>query len=121
MVEDPSLNCGFFGETYAISPDVYLSDGEVLSLADMAFRVLASPGHTAGSCCYYMEEEGILFSGDTIFRAGCGRTDLPTGNGRQLMESLARLLGMLPEETVIYPGHGGETTVAYERRMEGFL
>ena len=121
MTEDPSLNCGFFGETCTIRPDEYLYDGEEVTLAGVTFRVIASPGHTAGSCCYYVAEEGILFSGDTIFRAGYGRTDLPTGDTRKLMESISHLLGTLPEETVIYPGHGEATTVKYERMVEGYL
>ena len=121
MTEDPSLNCGFLGETCTIRPDEFLYDGEEITLAGVTFRVIASPGHTAGSCCYYVPEEGILFSGDTIFRAGYGRTDLPTGNTRKLMESITHLLSTLPEDTVIYPGHGEGTTVKYERMVEGYL
>lgn len=120
MIENSALNCGFFPEGYTICPDLFVSDGDRLSFAGMTFEVMASPGHTVGSCCYYMPDEGVLFSGDTVFRESYGRTDLPTGSTRDLMQSLEKILTSLPPETAVLPGHGGETTVAYERMAEGF-
>lgn len=79
------------------------------------FRVLRTPGHTPGSVCLYHAGEGILFSGDTLFRAGFGRTDLPGGSMHALLSSL-RMLFTLPEETRVLPGHGGPTTIGEERR-----
>lgn len=76
-------------------------------------RVLHTPGHTAGSVCLYDEQNGRLFSGDTLFRAGFGRTDLPTGSMHALLGSLRGLLS-LPRETVVYPGHGESTTIGAE-------
>ena len=76
-------------------------------------RILSTPGHTPGSVCFYFPEDGILFSGDTLFKMGYGRTDLPGGNYSQLMDSLDLLLA-LPPETVVYPGHGAPTTIAAE-------
>lgn len=86
--------------------------------AAAGFTVLHTPGHTSGSVCFYKESEGILFSGDTLFRAGFGRTDMPGGSRRELYQSLMRLLA-LPDETVVYPGHGEATTIGEERRRYG--
>ena len=77
--------------------------------------ILSTPGHTPGSVCFYFPEDGVLFSGDTLFQMGYGRTDLPGGDIRQLWHSLDLLLA-LPPETVVYPGHGAPTTIAAERR-----
>lgn len=82
------------------------------------FRVLHTPGHTPGSVCLYNEAEKALFSGDTLFRAGYGRYDLPGGSVRELIGSLDMLLA-LPEDTVVYPGHGDKTTIGDERRRYG--
>lgn len=76
--------------------------------------ILSTPGHTPGSVCFYFPEDGVLFSGDTLFQMGYGRTDLPGGDIRQLWHSLDLLLA-LPPETVVYPGHGAPTTIAAER------
>ena len=77
--------------------------------------ILPTPGHTPGSVCFYFPEDKVLFSGDTLFQMGYGRTDLPGGDIRQLWHSLDLLLA-LPPETVVYPGHGAPTTIAAERR-----
>jgi glyoxylase-like metal-dependent hydrolase (beta-lactamase superfamily II) len=78
-------------------------------------KILSTPGHTPGSVCFYFPEDGVLFSGDTLFQMGYGRTDLPGGDIQQLWHSLDILLA-LPPETVVYPGHGAPTTIAAERR-----
>lgn len=77
--------------------------------------ILSTPGHTPGSVCFYFPEDKVLFSGDTLFQMGYGRTDLPGGDIQQLWHSLDLLLA-LPPETVVYPGHGAPTTIAAERR-----
>ena len=77
------------------------------------FRVLHTPGHTGGSVCFYDEKADVLFSGDTLFRGNCGRTDLPGGNSGQLRQSLKRLLSM-KHGTSVYPGHGAATTIEKE-------
>jgi glyoxylase-like metal-dependent hydrolase (beta-lactamase superfamily II) len=87
-----------------------LSGGEILG----PFRVLHLPGHTQGSAGFYDEKAGLLFTGDTLFRNGAGRTDLPGGDSRALTASLQRLF-TLPEDTVFYPGHGPSGTLAGER------
>ncbi len=101
----------FFGK----KPRVLLRDGEQF----MGFTVLHTPGHTPGGICLYNEEEKTLFCGDTLFCRGYGRTDFPGGSMAQLRESLRRLMA-LPEDVTAYPGHGGSTTIAQERRSLGW-
>jgi len=91
-------------------PARFLSDGERIG----PFRVIHTPGHTPGSICLYEESEGLLFSGDTLFAGGVGRTDLPGGDGGLLARSLERLLA-LPGGVRVFPGHGPETRIARER------
>ena len=83
--------------------------------SDFRFQIIHTPGHTQGSVCLYFPEERKLFSGDTLFRCGYGRTDLPGGNSGQLISSLEQLM-TLPAETEVFPGHGESTTIGYERR-----
>lgn len=83
--------------------------------SDFRFQIIHTPGHTQGSVCLYFPEERKLFSGDTLFRCGYGRTDLPGGNYGQLISSLEQLM-TLPAETEVFPGHGESTTIGYERR-----
>ena len=84
------------------------------------FKVIETPGHTHGGVCYYNEKEKILMSGDTIFKANYGRTDLPTGNRADMKKSIERLFE-LPGDTVAYPGHGGEVTIAQNRDYFEYL
>lgn len=115
VLADPQLNSSvMMGYEVALEPEVLVRDGQLLSLADLQFRVIHTPGHTKGSCCYYEENERILFSGDTIFMESVGRTDFPTGNSRELLDSVRNKILSLPDDVQIYPGHGPETNVAYE-------
>ena len=102
------------GYETALEPECFLRDGQVLEIAGLQFRIIHTPGHTRGGCCYYAEEDKILFSGDTIFMESIGRTDLPTGNERELLASVRNKILTLPDDVRIYPGHGPETSVAYE-------
>ena len=88
--------------------------GEALSACGLDFTVLHTPGHSKGSVCLYLADEGVLFSGDTLFEAGYGRMDLYGGDSRQMLDSLKKLFA-LPGELRVYPGHGGPTTIARER------
>ena len=88
--------------------------GEHVEASGLVFAVLHTPGHSKGSVCLYLPEEGVLFSGDTLFEAGHGRVDLYGGDMRSMLDSL-RALFALPGETKVYPGHGGPTTIARER------
>jgi len=83
------------------------------------FTVLYTPGHTQGSICLWNKEAGILFSGDTLFYGSRGRTDLLGGNEMQIRQSLRRLFTELPEHTHVYPGHGSNTTIEFEKKYQG--
>lgn len=102
------------GRPYTLAADVYLKDKEMLTVAGMTCQVLATPGHTIGSCCYYFEQEKILLSGDTLFQESVGRTDFATGSSTALVRSIQENLAVLPEDVLVYPGHGDETTIGHE-------
>lgn len=108
------------GRPYTVSVDWYLRDGEEVTIEGMKFKMIHTPGHTQGSCCYYFEEDNILVSGDTLFEGSVGRSDLPTGNGATLTRSLKERLMILPEETLVFPGHGNGTTIADEKKYNPF-
>ncbi len=121
LLESPEYNLsGYWAVPYKLTADEYLVDGSILELAGFHIQVLHTPGHTAGSCCYYLEDEELLFSGDTLFAGSMGRTDFPTSSGRQMAESLERLLTTLPENTRVCPGHNEETMIGYEKRYYSF-
>ena len=84
-------------------------------------HVLFTPGHTVGGCCYYFEEQGVLFSGDTLFEGSIGRTDFPKGSASQLIRAINEKLMTKPDETAVYPGHGDMTSVGAERVNNPFL
>jgi glyoxylase-like metal-dependent hydrolase (beta-lactamase superfamily II) len=88
--------------------------------ADLRFECIQTPGHTPGSCCLYFKEEQVLVAGDTLFKGSCGRTDLPGGSPRQMQQSLQALKN-LPDDTRVYPGHGPDTTIGYERATNYFM
>jgi glyoxylase-like metal-dependent hydrolase (beta-lactamase superfamily II) len=101
------------------APDRLLKDGDTLDIAGMRFEVLHTPGHTAGGIC--LLRDGVVFSGDTLFNYGIGRSDLLGGNHSQLLESIRSKLLVLDDDTVVYPGHGDDTTIATERKGNPFL
>lgn len=122
LLEDAALNASAsYGEGYTFHKAHYLRDGSKLQLAGRKIQVIYTPGHTAGGCCYYLPEEGVLFSGDTLFHSSIGRTDLPTGSSSQLIRSIKDKLLALPPATRVYPGHMEETTIEYEQKYNPFL
>ena len=123
LIENPNGNLSNdFAETVGtVKPDVFVRHEEELTLAGFRIRVLHTPGHTPGSCCYYLPEEGVLFSGDTLFAGSCGRTDFPGGSGRMMRESLELLVTTLPEETAVFPGHDQFTSIGEEKRYNPFV
>lgn len=108
------------GRQCTIVPDVYLEDGAEVTIAGMTGRLIATPGHTMGSCCYYFEEAGILLSGDTLFQESVGRTDLPTGSTSQIIRSIKEKLFVLGDTVKVYPGHGEATDIGTEKRYNPF-
>jgi hydroxyacylglutathione hydrolase len=102
-------------------PDVELENGQVLKVGTLRFEVLHTPGHSPGGVTFYLEQEGVAFVGDVLFADGVGRTDLPGGNWGRLMKSIREVLFAMPDETIVYPGHGPQTTVGRERRHNPFL
>ena len=122
VLKQSSLNMsGMIGQIYTTQADIYVKDGEHLKLAGLDIIVLHTPGHTKGGVCYYLPQEGVLFSGDTLFHASVGRTDFPTGSMSQIVRSLRYLTENLPGETVVYPGHQETTTIACEKRFNPYL
>lgn len=115
--QNVSAQAGRACSTYA---DVYVKDGQEITLAGISCKVIATPGHTAGGCCYYFEEAGILVSGDTLFAESVGRTDFPTGSMGTLVRSIKEKLFMLPDDTRVYPGHGESTTIGHEKEYNLF-
>jgi hydroxyacylglutathione hydrolase len=95
--------------------------GEEIKAGGMVLGVIHTPGHTPGSVCLLMAADGMLFSGDTLFCGGIGRTDLWGGSYEQIMQSITTRLLTLPDDTVVYPGHGPETTIGDERRANPFV
>jgi len=100
-------------------PDRLLKDGDRLDIGDLHFEVLHTPGHSSGGIC--LSGHGVVFSGDTLFNLGIGRTDFPGMSHERLIKSIHEKLMVLPDETVVYPGHGPPTTIGDERRGNPFL
>lgn len=122
ILQDARLNLSAaYGGGYTFSDATCVRDGEELEIAGMKIKVIETPGHTAGGCCYYIAEEEALFSGDSLFCASIGRTDFPTGSSSQLVRAVRDKLLVLPEETMVYPGHMEETTIGYERKHNPFI
>ena len=101
--------------------DVAARDGDVITLATSSFHVLHTPGHTPGSISLWIPAEQKLVAGDTLFRDSIGRTDLPGGNFQQEIKSIRDKLLTLPEDSLVIPGHGGNTTIGREKEMNPFL
>jgi glyoxylase-like metal-dependent hydrolase (beta-lactamase superfamily II) len=100
-------------------PDRLLKDGDLIDLGDLHFEVLYTPGHSSGGIC--LSGHRVVFSGDTLFKLGIGRTDFPGMSHERLLKSIGEKLMVLPDETVVYPGHGPSTTIGDERRGNPFL
>ena len=104
-----------------VSADVWLEDNQKIELAGFGVECLSTPGHTEGSCCYYIKEMSLLFSGDTLFEGSVGRTDLPTGSMGTLIRSIEDKLLRLPDDTKVFSGHGGPTSIGDEKKYNPFL
>lgn len=113
----PEINlCYYIGiDDVSINADARLNDSDLLHIDGLEFKVIYTPGHTNGSICLYCEKEGLLFSGDTLFRGAWGRTDLPTSSFEKVINSITDKLMTLPDDTIVYPGHGKSTIIQEEK------
>lgn len=120
MLLDPTLNMsGRMGAEVSINPDEVLKDGDELKVGTLSLKIIHTPGHTKGSACILVD--GVLFSGDTLFFNSIGRTDLYGGDGNKILKSISNKLMILPENTVVYPGHGRQTTIKNEIEKNPFF
>ncbi len=104
-----------------VMPDEFIEDGDTVTFGNQELKVLHTPGHAAGSLCYYHEKQQFVIVGDVLFQGGIGRTDLPTGDHDLLIKSIFQKLMTLPPETTVYPGHGPATTIGEEKGGNPFL
>ncbi len=102
-----------FFPIHPVNPDHFLNEGDILSVGRLQLEVIHSPGHSPGSVCFYLREQKILLSGDTLFQGSIGNLNLPTAQPSQMWNSLNKL-AQLPPETHVIPGHGGDTTIGRE-------
>ena len=122
VLKQSSLNMsGMIGQIYTTQADIYVKDGEHLKLAGLDIIVLHTPGHTKGGVCYYLPEEKVLMSGDTLSHCSIGRTDFPTGSMSQLVRSVKEQLFVLPDDVQVYPGHDSVTSIGYEKQYNPFF
>ncbi len=122
VLDDPAISLSeWIGTHHKVTVDHYVSDGQILDLAGFKIKVMHTPGHTKGGACFYIEDEKALFAGDTLFRCSIGRTDFPTGDTQTLLNSIREKLFVLPEDTNVFPGHEGVTTIGYEKKYNPFF
>ena len=116
VLTDSRMNLSsMFGEPVKVNGDKFLEDGENFQVAGFDIQYVLTPGHTPGSGCFYIEEEQVLFSGDTLFQASRGRTDFPGGSESDIIKSIKNKLLVLPGETEVYPGHMNITNIDSEK------
>lgn len=122
LLADPYMNLSghMDRENITLSADEWLSDGQHISPAGFDILAIHTPGHTEGGMSYYVEEAGILFSGDTLFEGSVGRTDFATGSFSKIVSSIKGKLFKLPDDTKVFPGHGDCTTIADEKKYNPF-
>lgn len=121
MLSDPGKNLSVQtgGQAVSHTPDLLLEDGQQLSFGDKSITVIHTPGHTRGGACFRIDD--FVITGDTLFRASVGRSDLHGGNHDQLVKSIKTKLFTLPDDTDVYPGHGAASTIAYEKKANPYV
>lgn len=122
MVQDYNLSTSF-GPGYTTHANMMVNDRQYFEVTKAMHKCQCfyTPGHTLGSCCYYFKDQNMIFTGDTLFAGSVGRSDLPTGDARKLLDSVNKILMQLPDETIVYPGHGPSTTIGEERKTNPFV
>ena len=123
MLTEPYTNLSAMtGAPFSVEPaDLFLEEQSIIEQAGIKLSVLHTPGHSPGGICLYCEDEGIVFTDDTLFADSIGRTDFPNGNTEQLLHSIREKLFTLPDETKVYSGHGPTTTIGHEKKYNPFL
>lgn len=102
-------------------PETFIKEGELISFGQHKLEAIFAPGHSPAHLCYYNAENHILIGGDVLFRSSIGRTDLPGGNHELLLDNIKNKLYTLPENTIVYPGHGPSTTIGFEKKNNQFV
>ena len=136
LLEDPmsNLSLAFTGTPISIKADKTVSDGEEISLIGLTIKCIEVPGHTAGGMCYFIDQQtnkgdnedvltkgNVLFDGDTLFHASIGRSDFPTGDGDALINNIREKLFVLPEDTLVLPGHESQTSIKWEKNNNPYF
>ncbi len=122
ILKSSQLNaCGMIGKHFVMEADRLVSDGEILNLAGVDITVLHTPGHTQGGVSYFIKELNVVMCGDTLFEGSVGRTDLPTGSMGTLVRSIGEKLFVLDDDVTALPGHGGQTTIGWEKKHNPYI
>ena len=122
MMTDPQLNLSsVYTHGYTWSEFDFLYDQQILELAGARFKVIHTPGHTSGGCCFYLEDDNALFSGDTLFYNSIGRTDFVTSSMSDMLASIREKLFELPDDTIVYPGHMSATKIGHEKKHNPYV
>ncbi len=120
LCQNPHTSLAYFiGKEKLADPDKLLKGGDIIKAGTLEFKVIETPGHTKG--CIALSVDDVLFTGDTLFQGSIGRTDLPGGSFEEIIRSIKEKLLTLPEETIVYPGHGRESTIGEEKNNNPFL
>lgn len=120
MAPESGARYGLTFDNYK-GPLHFIAPGDEIVLGDDRLEILLAPGHSPGSLCFYSRAQGFVIGGDVLFHESIGRSDLPFGNHQQLIDSITTQLWPLPDETIVYPGHGPATSIGHEKRHNPFL
>jgi glyoxylase-like metal-dependent hydrolase (beta-lactamase superfamily II) len=121
LLSDPRMNhsTDILGQSISLAPDIFVNDGDVLNIGSQELKIITTPGHTPGGISILAGE--ALFSGDTLFYTSIGRTDLPGGNYDDIISSIKNKLYKLPDDTIVLPGHMGQTSIGFEKQNNMFV
>ena len=122
MLNDENFNMSAsFGTPDTVKPDILVNDGDEINVGSITLKFFHTPGHSPGGMCIYSEKDNVVFCGDTLFRQSVGRTDFPGCSFSELMSSIKEKLFTLPDNTNVFPGHMGPTTIEFEKRNNPFV